>query len=75
VIFDDATLSAAVTRLETAMLPGSDTRLIRGTELHRRNCSRYLPAAHLPARAMMLESLRPWDQMICERADIDPYLT
>jgi hypothetical protein len=61
--FDDAHLSAALTRL-AATLPGSNTRLIRGSELHRRNSSRYLPATHLPQRAMMLESLRSRDATV-----------
>jgi hypothetical protein len=61
VSFDDARLAAALSRLETATLPGSDARLIRGSELHRRNGSRNSPAAHLPARAMMIESIHPFD--------------
>jgi hypothetical protein len=34
VSFDDDLLSAALTRLETAMVPGYNVRLVRGTELH-----------------------------------------
>jgi hypothetical protein len=71
---DDAALSAALTKLETATLPGSNMRLIRGSELHRRNGSRHLPAARWPERAMMLESVHPFDSMQYEPADILPYL-
>jgi hypothetical protein len=35
VIFDEADLPAALTRLETASLPGSTFRLLRGYALHR----------------------------------------
>jgi hypothetical protein len=41
--FDDVLLSAALTRLETALVPGSSCRLVRGTELHRRNRSIWVP--------------------------------
>jgi hypothetical protein len=74
VSFDDAHLAAALARLETATLPGSDARLIRGSELHRRNGSRYLPASHLPSRAMMIESIHSFDHTTYEPADISPYL-
>ena len=72
--YDDSTLSAALTLLETATLPGSITRLLRGRELHRRNSSVHLPAAALPPRAMMLEQVHMWDYKVYERADIEPYL-
>src|SRR4051794_24620370 len=58
----------------TADPPGVYTRLIRGTELHRRYGSRYSPAAQLPPRAMMLEQVHPWDRTVHEPADIEPYL-
>jgi hypothetical protein len=74
VSFDDSTLSAALTLLETATLPGFNTRLIRGTELHRRNSSQHLPAARMPSRAMLLEQVHMWDYKVYERADIEPYL-
>jgi hypothetical protein len=74
VSFDDAHLAAALSRLETATLPGSDARLIRGAELHRRNGSRNAPAAHLPPRAMIVESIHPFDHATYEPADISPYL-
>lgn len=74
VIFDDSILSAALTLLETATLPGSITRLLRGRELHRRNSSPHLPAAALPPRAMMLEQVHPFDYNVYEPADIEPYL-
>jgi hypothetical protein len=41
-------------RLETATLQGSDARLIRCYELHRRISSIHLPAVQLPPRAMLL---------------------
>ena len=72
--YDDTTLAGALERLETATLPGSNARLIRGSELHRRNGSRYLPAAQLPPRAMMLEEVHPFDNRVYDRADIMPYL-
>jgi hypothetical protein len=74
VSFDDAHLAAALSRLETATLPGSDARLILGAELHRRNGSRNSPAAHLPGRAMMIESIHPFDTLFYEPAEIFPYL-
>jgi hypothetical protein len=49
VSFDDDLLSAALTRLETAMVPGYNVRLVRGTELHRRNRSIWVPAACWPS--------------------------
>jgi hypothetical protein len=74
VIFDDSTLSAALTLVETATLPKLGARLVRGTELHRRNSSQHLPAAQLPPRAMILEHMHMWDYKVYERADIEPYL-
>jgi hypothetical protein len=74
VIVDDATLSAALTKLETASLPGCAQRLIRGEDLHRRNRSRYSPQTQLPARAMRLEAVHPFDYTEYQPADIEPYL-
>jgi hypothetical protein len=74
VSFDDVHLAAALSRLETATLPGSDSRLIRGSGLHRRNSSLHLPAAQLPPRAMLLEHMHPFDYKVYEPADISPYL-
>jgi hypothetical protein len=74
VIFDESDLAPALTKLETASLRGSDARLVRGTELHRRNNSRYSPAARLPERAMMLDQVHPFDPMKYEPADIEPYV-
>lgn len=42
--------------------PGVNTRIIRGTELHRRNGSLHLPATPLPPRAMMLDQVHPSDR-------------
>jgi hypothetical protein len=61
VSFDDGLLSAALTMLETAMVPGHNVRLVRGTELHRRNRSIWVPAARWSDRAMLLDPLSPWD--------------
>jgi hypothetical protein len=74
VSFDDSTLSAALTLLETATLQQPAGRLVRGTELHRRNSSLHLPAAQLPPRAMLLEQVHTWDYKVYEPADIEPYL-
>jgi hypothetical protein len=72
--FDDGLLSAALTRLETATVQGYNVRLVRGTELHRRNRSIWVPAAHWPDRAMLLDPLSPWDSATYEPCDIVPYL-
>jgi hypothetical protein len=74
VSFDDGLLSAALTRLETATVPGYNVRLVRGTELHRRNRSICVPAARWPDRAILLDPLSPWDSATYEPSDIDPYL-
>jgi len=74
VSFDDSTLSAALTLLETATLPGSSARLVRGRELHRRSSSPHSPAAQLPSRAMLLEHMHPFDYRVYDPADIEPYL-
>jgi hypothetical protein len=74
VSFDDGLLSAALTKLETAMVPGYNVRLVRGTDLHRRNRSIWVPAARWPDRAMVLDPLSPWDSATYERCDIVPYL-
>jgi hypothetical protein len=74
VIFDEAHLSAALTRLETATLPGSDARLIRGHELHRRTNSWYSPVTPSPPRAMLLGQVHPFDPTEYEPADIEPYV-
>jgi hypothetical protein len=72
--FDDGFLSAALARLETATVPGYNVRLVRGTELHRRNRSIWVPAEHWPDRAMLLDPLSPWDSATYEPSDIVPYL-
>lgn len=74
VAFDDSALPAALERLETATVESSDASIVRGEELHRRNGSRWLPAAQLPVRAMLLESLSQFDSRAYERATIEPYL-
>jgi hypothetical protein len=74
VSFDDGLLSAALTRLETAMVPGYNVRLVRGTELHRRNRSIWVPAERWPDRAMLLDPLSPWHSATYEPCDIVPYL-
>jgi hypothetical protein len=61
-------------RLETAMVPGYNVRLVRSTELHRRNRSIWVPAARWPDRAMLLDPLSPWDSATYELCDIAPYL-
>jgi hypothetical protein len=48
--FDDATLSAALTLLETATLPSSRSPLLRGSDLHRRNRSQHLVRRSFPPR-------------------------
>ena len=76
IFFDDQLLSAALTVLETATLKDSNARLVRGTDLHRRNGgSRYTLATPFPPRAMLLEELSPFNYAEFERADIEPYLT
>jgi hypothetical protein len=57
---DDGLLAAALTRLETALVPDYNVRLVRGTELHRRNRSILVRAARWPDRAMLLDPLSPW---------------
>jgi hypothetical protein len=74
VSFDDGLLSAALTRLETATVSGYNVRRVRGTELHRRNQSMWVPAARWPDRAMLLDPLSPWDSATYEPSDIVPYL-
>jgi hypothetical protein len=71
VVYDEADLPAALTLLETATLPGSVWRLLRGEALHRRNG---WPAKPLPPRAMILDQVHPFDSMEYEPADIEPYL-
>jgi hypothetical protein len=73
--YDDVLLAAALRVLETASLPGSDARLIRGAELHRRNGSTvHTRATPLPARSMLLDQVPPFDFRTFEPADIEPYL-
>jgi hypothetical protein len=69
--YDESDLPAALTRLETATLPGSTSRLLRGYALHR---SYPITAKPLPSRAMLLMDLHPMDTREYEPADIDPYL-
>jgi hypothetical protein len=72
VIFDAADLPAALTRLETATLPGfENSRLLRGYALHR---SYPITAKPLPSRAMLLTALHLMDSMTYEPADIEPYV-
>jgi hypothetical protein len=71
VIFDESDLAAALRVLETATLPGSPFRLLRGYALHR---SYPITAKPLPARAMLLTTLHPMDATTYEPADIDPYV-
>jgi hypothetical protein len=72
VIFDEADLLLALTRLETASLPGWETsRLLRGYALHH---SYPVTTKPLPSRAMLLVALHPMDATTYERADIFPYL-
>lgn len=73
--FDDELLAAALRVLETASLPGSDARLIRGAELHRRNGSSvFVRSTPLPSRAMLLDQVAPFHFQEYEPADIEPYL-
>jgi hypothetical protein len=72
VAFDDQVLSAALTKLETATVSGSDARIVRGAELHRRNGSRWLPSTPLPARGMLLETVWQFDSMEYERGTSSP---
>jgi hypothetical protein len=74
VSFDDDLLSAALTRLETAVVPGYNVRLVRGIELQRRSRSIGVPAARWPDRVMLLDPLSPWDSATYEPSDIVPYL-
>jgi hypothetical protein len=75
VTYDDSTLAAALERLETATVPGSNSRLIRGEELRRlTGGSRHTTGARLPARAMVVGEVCPWNPVEYERADIEPYL-
>jgi hypothetical protein len=69
--FDEADLPAALTRLETATLPGSNSRLLRGYALHR---SYPITAKPLPKRAMQLVPLHPFDRLEYPPADIEPYV-
>ena len=68
--YDESDLPAAMTRLETATLPGSTSRLLRGYALHR---SYPITAKPLPSRAMQLMDLHPMDTREYEPADIDPH--
>jgi hypothetical protein len=75
VAYDESTLSAALTVLETASLPGSNSRLIRGEELRRlTGGSPHTPGAKLPARCMCLSEVNPWSPMVYLKAEIEPYL-
>jgi hypothetical protein len=74
VIFDEPQPPAALTLLETASLPNSNARLVRGSELHRLTSPRGLPAAKLPSRTMLLGTVHPFDPMEYQPADIEPYL-
>jgi hypothetical protein len=70
--FDESDLPAALTRLETATLPGYETtRLLRGYALHR---SYPITSKPPPARAMLLMSLHYMDATAYEAADISPYV-
>jgi hypothetical protein len=71
VIIDEAGLPAALTRLETATLPGSNSRLLRGYALHR---SYPITSKPLPPRSMLLMTLHPLDSTTYEPADIEPYV-
>ncbi|HEX6760116.1 MAG TPA: hypothetical protein VF086_17180 [Propionibacteriaceae bacterium] len=71
VVFDEADLPAALTRLETAAAPGSTFRLLRGYALHR---SYPITSKPLPARAMLLKAIHPMDSMTYEPPDIEPYV-
>jgi hypothetical protein len=71
VIFDESDLPAALRRLETATLPGSNSRLLRGYALHR---SYPITSKPLPSRAMLLATLHPMDSTMYEPADIEPYV-
>jgi hypothetical protein len=69
--YDESDLAAALTKLETATLSGSTSRLLRGYALHR---SYPITAKPLPSWAMQLMDLHPMDTMDYEPADIEPYL-
>jgi hypothetical protein len=69
--FDEADLPAALTKLETATLPGSTSRLLRGYALHR---SYPITTKPLPKRAMQLLPLHPFDRLEYSPADIEPYV-
>ena len=64
-------LPAALTRLETATLLGSTSRLLRGSALHR---SYPITAKPLPGRALQWIDLHPMDATMYEPADIVPDL-
>jgi hypothetical protein len=71
-IFDESDLPAALTKLETATLPGFErSRLLRGYALHRRYPITSKP---LPPRAMLLMTLHPMDSTTYKPADIEPYV-
>jgi hypothetical protein len=72
VVYDESDLSATLTKLETAAVPGYDCRLVRGNELHRRQT----PGVRwkMPARAILLEQLHPFDVKTYEPCDIEPYV-
>jgi hypothetical protein len=58
VIFDEAHLPAALTRLETATLPGSTSRLLRSSALHRSYPITFKPP---PSRALVIDGPpSPW---------------
>jgi hypothetical protein len=73
-VFDDHLLSAALTRLEKAEVPGCNVRLVRGEELHRRVKSIWVRTEQMPPRAMLLDPISPWDSATYEPCDIEPYL-
>jgi hypothetical protein len=72
VVYNESDLSEALTKLETAAVPGHDYRLVRGYELHRRQT----PGVtwKMPSRGILLEQLRPFDFKTYGPSDIEPYL-
>ena len=71
-VWDESDLPAALTKLETATVPGFERfRLLRGYALHR---SYPITTKPLPSRAMLLATLHFMDTATYEPADIEPYV-
>lgn len=72
VVWDESDIPAALTKLETATVPGFErARLVRGYALHR---SIPITSKTLPPRAMQLNTLHFMDLTAYEPADIEPYV-